>query len=188
MKKINFCTGNKSKLNEANSLVKELGLNGEILFEENKIFFTEIQSLSQKEILLDKMKQAKQNTLPPFIIDETGLYFKKYNEYPGTLTKYIFKALNFEGINKLLKDTDNSAYFKTTILYSIDGENYTFIEGQLEGKVVVEDNKIKDDNFPFSSIFIPDGYNDYLINLYNNHEFLDHRKKALKELIRNNVL
>jgi len=32
-------------------------------------------------------------------------------------------------------------------------------------------------------MFIPDGYNDYLINIYNNNNFLDHRKKALDKLI-----
>lgn len=185
MKKIKFCTGNKSKLDEANNLIDDLKLSNKVIFEEEKICFTEIQSLSQKEILLDKMRQARKHTKEPFIIDETGLYFKRYNEYPGTLTKYIFKALNFEGIEKLIKNEDNSAFFKTTILYSPDGENYTFTEGTLEGKIVIKDNKVKDSNFPFSSIFIPEGYNDYLINLYKNNDFFDHRKKALLNAIKN---
>ena len=102
MLQIDFCTGNKSKLKEANdyinSKVKDVSLYS------NKIDFTEIQSISQQEILLDKMKQAISKTDRPFIIDETGIYFNKYNNYPGTLTKYVVKSLGIEGIKRFTRD------------------------------------------------------------------------------------
>ena len=91
--------------------------------------------------------------------------------------------MGIEGIKRLLSDTDNTAYFKTTILYSEDKKDYKFFEGILQGKIVIDENKIDNVDFPFSSMFIPDGYNDYLINIYNNNNFLDHRKKALDKLI-----
>lgn len=182
MLQIDFCTGNKSKLKEANdyinSKVKEVSLYS------NKIDFIEIQSISQQEILLDKMKQAITKTDRPFIIDETGIYFNKYNNYPGTLTKYVIKSLGIEGIKRLLCDSDNTAYFKTTILYSEDKQDYKFFEGILKGKIVIDENRIDNVDFPFSSIFIPEGYNDYLVNINNDNNFLDHRKKALDKLIK----
>ena len=182
MIQIDFCTGNKSKLKEANdyinSKIKDVSLYS------NKIDFTEIQSNSQQEILLDKMKQAISKTDRPFIIDETGIFFNKYNNYPGTLTKYVIKSLGVEGIKRLLSETDNTAYFKTTILYSENKQDYKFFEGVLKGKIVIDENKIDNLDFPFSSIFIPDGYDDYLININDDVNFLDHRKKALDELIK----
>ena len=86
-------------------------------------------------------------------------------------------------IPDVFKPTDNTAYFKTTILYSEDKQDYKFFEGILQGKIVIDENKIDNVDFPFSSIFIPDGYNDYLININNDISFLDHRKKALDNLI-----
>ena len=181
MKEIEFCTGNESKIKEANNFIKSK--DKEIIIKSNKINFTEIQSLSQKEILLDKMKQAISKTNGPFIIDETGIYFNRYNNYPGTLTKYVIKSLGIDGIKKLVSDTDNTAYFKTTILYSEDRKNYKFFEGTLNGKIVIDDNMITNNDFPFSSIFIPDGYNKYLSNINNDVNFIDHRKQALNRLI-----
>lgn len=182
MKQIEFCTGNKSKLKEANDFIQSK--QKEIIMCSNKIEFTEIQSISQQEILLDKMKQAVSKTTGPFIIDETGIYFNGYNNYPGTLTKYVVKSLGIDGIKKLISDSDNKAYFKTTILYSEDKKEYKFFEGILKGKIVIDENKIDNNDFPFSSIFIPDGYNDYLININDDVNFIDHRKQALDKLIK----
>lgn len=179
---IDFCTGNKSKLKEANEYINSKVK--DVFLYSNKIDFTEIQSISQQEILLDKMKQAISKTNRPFIIDETGIYFNKYNNYPGTLTKYVIKSLGIEGIKRLLSDTDNTAYFKTTILYSENKQKYKFFEGVLQGRIVIDENKIDNNDFPFSSIFIPDGCKDYLININKDITFLDHRKKALNKLIK----
>lgn len=181
MKQIEFCTGNSSKIKEANEFIQSR--NKKIIVQSNKIDFIEIQSISQKEILLDKMKQAISKTNGSFIIDETGIYFDGYNNFPGTLTKYVIKSLGIGGIKKIIAGTNGTAYFKTTILYSEDKKTYKFFEGILKGKIVIDDTKVDNNDFPFSSIFIPDGCNDYLININNDINFIDHRKQALDKLI-----
>ncbi len=181
MKKIEFCTGNNSKLEEANNFIKSRV--NDIRLSSNAIKFFEIQSLSQEEILIDKMKQAIPKVKGPFIIDETGIYFNKYNNFPGTLTKFVVKSLGIEGIRRLILNTDNTAYFKTTILYSIDGLEYKLFEGKLEGKIDIKDDKIDNNDFPFSSIFIPNGYDQYLIDVNEDNNFMNHRKKALDKLL-----
>lgn len=181
MKQIEFCTGNKSKLEEANQFIRSKISDVDLI--QNAIKFSELQSLSQEEILIDKMRQAIPKVKGPFIIDDTGIYFNKYKNFPGTLTKFVIKSLGIEGIKKLISNTDNTAYFKTTILYSTDGLEYKMFDGILEGKIVIKDDKIDNNDFPFSSIFIPTGYDQYLIDINQNNNFIDHRKKALDKLI-----
>lgn len=187
MKRIEFCTENKSKFNEARNFINSINSNRrQICLEFNPIKFSEVQSLSQEEILIYKMKQVVTKTKNPFIIDETGIYFSDFVDFPGTLTKYIIKSIKINGVQKLLQGSNNSAYFKTTILYSPDGIEYKFFEGKITGKIFIDEAKMKNtnnDDFPFSTIFIPEGYNDCLKNIDDN-VFLDHRKKALYQLMK----
>ena len=176
---IYFCSGNQSKVDEAN--LYAIQNHSEISFKMNKISFSEVQSLSQEEILLDKMAQKKDDKLP-FIIDETGIFFEEFNDFPGTLTKFVFKALGYDGIRRLLGQ-NNKAYYKTTILYSADGKNYFLYTGIVHGRIVFDQTEHYNKNFPFSSIFVPDGYDKPMIELEKNKDFMDHRKKAIAKLI-----
>lgn len=176
---IYFCTGNQSKIDEANLFVAQHYPT--ISFKMDKIHFSELQSLSQEEILLHKMAQKKDDKFP-FIIDETGIFFEEFHDFPGTLTKFIFKSLGYEGIKRLLIN-QNSAFYKTTILYSNDGKNYSFHTGIVHGQIRFDKTDLYNKNFPFSSIFIPDGFSKPLTELEENRDFLDHRKLAIKKLI-----
>ncbi len=178
--RIFFCTGNQSKINEANQFASLF--RPEITFEMDKICFSEIQSLSQEEILLHKLSQKKDDKFP-FVIDETGIFFEEFNDFPGTLTKFIFTSLGCEGIKRLLTK-NKRAFYRTTLLYSEDGKNYSFHTGMIYGHIDFNKTEICDKNFPFSSIFIPEGFNKPLIEISSHRKFMDHRKKALKKLFK----
>ena len=99
------------------------------------------------------------------------LQFIKYNERE----KIVCACEDFTDRNHILYEFENLA-----LSTNPDKKIETELDDIMD---VIDENKIDNVDFPFSSMFIPDGYNDYLINIYNNNNFLDHRKKALDKLI-----
>jgi len=83
-----FATGNKHKVKEVSNILAELGL--EIEHANPKI--EEIDSLNPKKIALDKAKQAFEQLKNPVITEDTGIWFKAYKNFPGTLPKRMLNA------------------------------------------------------------------------------------------------
>ena len=64
----------------------------------------EIQSTDQKTIAIDKELKAWKILQKPLSVDESGIFFEKYNKFPGTFSKYVFEGIGFEGRTKLLEN------------------------------------------------------------------------------------
>ena len=107
-KEILFITDNKSKLEEAINIAKDYN----IQIVGKKIEFSELMIPNEEEIIIDKIKYAFKKIKKPFIIDDAGIYFEAYPNFPGVFTKFIIKLLGFDGIFRLLKDKNRKAYFQ----------------------------------------------------------------------------
>ena len=110
MKTVFFITGNSSKFEEAKHILNNLDL------QQKAIKIDEIQG-DQEAVVIDKANKAFNKVKQPVIVDDTGIYFEAFNNFPGTYTKHLFKSLGFEGLKKLLKDSNKDAFFRCLVCY-----------------------------------------------------------------------
>ena len=78
MKELIFITGNKHKLNEAKNVLEPLGFK---VINEN-FDFIEPQDMKQKDIVVYKAKQAFLKMKKTLIVDDSGIYFEAYPDFP----------------------------------------------------------------------------------------------------------
>ncbi len=183
VKEIYFVTGNSGKFKEVKTFIEKNV--PEIKLKQFKADIPEIQSLDQKEIILDKAVKAWEMLKKPLIVDDAAIFFEKYNKFPGTMTKYIYEGLGFEGIGKLI-DNGDKAHFLLQIAYIESPENIQLFEGKSKGIIQKPEKFNGDPSLPYACMFIPNGSNKIYENLRNTAEgepFM-HRIKALKAFIR----
>lgn len=180
MEKIFFITGNAHKLNEAKSILEPLGF--EVIGE--KLELIEPNDMNQEEIVIYKAKQAYEILKKPLIVDDSGIYFKDFNDFPGIYTKKIIKTLGYLGIKSLLQNKSKEAFFKTMLCY-IDKNGHKTYSGISEGKISLDRNEELDKSLPnpFSFLFIPKNFDKTMSELPEGElKKVSHRAKAFMSL------
>lgn len=146
---IYFITGSKDKLLEIKSVLGDV--------EQLEIDLPEIQSLNAREIIEEKLKEARKHHLGEFIVEDTSLYFSALNGLPGPFVKWFLKAIGNEGLYKIVKTFGNSqAEVKTIIGYASAEGEIKFFEGNFTGTIVEPRGN---NGFGWDSIFQPNGTN-----------------------------
>jgi XTP/dITP diphosphohydrolase len=177
--KITVCTGNKNKFQEITDILDRYDIEAEHV----EMDFNENGS-SLEEIVVSKAKQAFQRIGKPLIVDDTGVFFRAYRDFPGHRAKRVFKINGFEGIFRALDGRPRDAYFRCLICY-IDKKEIKVFEGVLEGTIthhVYESPGY--DEFPYVKIFIPSGQEKPLSMLRHEEKSkIDHRGKAIKKFV-----
>ena len=143
-----YVTGNEHKAKHFSEMV---GLD----IENIAVDIDEIQSLSLREIIEHKAKQAYEKVKRPVIVEDTKLTFNALGSLPGPLIKWFLDELNVEGLCKVLDGyNDRSAIAGAAIAY-YDGVNLEIFEKELSGKIA--DKPKGKSGFGWNVIFIPDG-------------------------------
>src|SRR5690554_5977386 len=106
-KKIYYATSNPVKFEEVSKFFKEYP---EIELKQFTKELFEIQSENQKEIALLKAEQAWEMLQQPVIVDDSGIFFHKYHNFPGTFTKFIYQSLGMKNIEKLYEVGDIASF------------------------------------------------------------------------------
>jgi len=177
--KIYYITGNKSKFKEAKEIMKNL----DITLEQKDLSVSETKSLDQEKVILGKAREAFEKMKKPLIIDDVGIYFEEYNKFPGTFTKFLFEAIGFDGIEKLLAGKNRNAHFKILLCYK-DEKSEKIFEGILKGKIIENTKSLANKDWQYDNIFVPENFNVSLseVPLEERAKF-SHRKKAFDKLI-----
>jgi len=143
-----FITGNKDKLEEAQSILP--GIQG---FEAD---LDEIQSLNAQEIIEHKLKQAYEHKEGEFVVEDTSVYIDALNGLPGPLIKWFLKTVGIDGLAKIASCLeDNSATAKVIVGYAKSKDDIHFFEGETKGQIVEPRGE---GGFGWDPIFLPDGY------------------------------
>ncbi len=116
----------------------------------------EIQSMDQDTIALDKARKAWQQLRVPLLIDDAGIYFNRWHNFPGVLTKFVVQGLGMEGIKRLI-DEDDTGYFRLLLVYVDEGGNLHPFEGRCDGRLTSRYRGTAHEGLPFDVCFIPDG-------------------------------
>lgn len=175
-----FATSNLEKLKEAKLALQAYG------FEVIGMDFNFIEPFegTMEDIAKIKLSQIGNEYTEPIFVDDSGIFFKEYNNFPGVITKRIFKLIGYKGIKKLLTDANREAYFRGVVALKWKGEIKIF-SGETTGKIVEE---IPTDlptglQFPFDPIFIPDGSEITMAEMSQEYRLnFSYRRKALDKM------
>lgn len=148
-----YVTTNRKKVSEIQQFITQSGADIELLPEPLEL--TEIQSLDQQAIALDKAQQAFHVFKRPLIIDDAGIFFERYNQFPGTLSKFVMEGMGFEGVKRLFDEGDRARFQLTLVYVNEQGEPFCF-EGTTEGTLVKPAQMADPDYKLFNEYFVPD--------------------------------
>lgn len=97
----------------------------------------------------------------PVLADDAGFYFLAYKNFPGFMSKYVYAALGYEGIAKLVAE-DPRAEMRVYLAYD-DGVIQKLFTGVVRGTIIAPTEPIPaGDGFAYSYFFAPEGYADSL--------------------------
>ncbi|UCG89787.1 MAG: RdgB/HAM1 family non-canonical purine NTP pyrophosphatase [Candidatus Heimdallarchaeota archaeon] len=178
--KIFFATNNIHKYNEVNAIFKQH------TFFQLKFLKTplvEIQSSNLEEIAIFSLKKCSRiikNT--PIFVEDSGLFIKHLNGFPGPYSAYIFKTIGLKGIIALMKEIeDREAYFQSSIALKIENKINIFT-GQVRGQIAQD---ISDTGWGYDPIFIPESDGIHTFGeLGIKKNFISHRFLATLKLIK----
>lgn len=177
-----FVTTNSGKFEEVKKWVDKLDPSVEL--EQAAIDLPEYQSLDVHTVAIGKAYEAWRLIQRPLLIDDGGIYLEKYNQFPGTLSKYVFQGIGFDGFWLLAKD-DPRAYFLSCLVYMDKVNDYHFFEGICKGTIVPLKGAVTHPQLPFTDVFVPENYTQTFGQLRDTEEELKfhHRFKAIKKFL-----
>ena len=179
--KIIFVSSNQDKIKEISLILSKFN----IAVEGEKFEFDEIADARLENIVVNKARHIMDSISQPFIVDDSGIFFNAYPDFPGVFTKHIFKSLGYEGILRLLKNKNRQAYFKAVIAY-VDAERRILLfDGLCRGHI---SDKIKgplSPASPFNRLFIPHSQKKTFAQMgLDEQRKISHRAKALTKFVK----
>lgn len=179
MKNITFITTNGHKVEEISAVLKEYNIQVKQL----KMNYEEDKEATMKEVSKKAAKFLSNKLNKPVIVEDTGLFFNAYNNFPGASPKFVIQGIGFDGIFRLLKGKDKSAYFETAIGYCEPGKMPLIFTGEVFGKITNKIIKPKKKAMPYDHIFIPNGEKRVVVDMsMNEWNSISQRGKAARKL------
>jgi len=176
--KIYFVTCNKAKVKEFKQILEP-----KIKVEQIAIDYPELRSDDPEEIAKLAAKQLADILKKPVVVEDSGLFIKALNDFPGTSSAYIHKRIGLKGILRLMKGVkDRTAQYRSAVGYCKLGKKPISFLGVEKGKIA---NKIRGKyGFGHDPIFIPEGSRKTYGEMKNNEEVKKFRRRAVLKLIK----
>jgi len=181
-KTIYYATTNAGKFQEVKRYLEEHEPSIELKQLDQEI--DEIQTMDQKAVALDKAEKAWSLIEEPVIVDDSAIYFDHYNNFPGTLTKFVYHGIGFEGLLKLAED-DNRATRKIFMVYKDKEKESHVFEGMTQGRIIRPKDFSSHPRLPYDAIFQPEGANKTMAFIKGTKEEAkySYRLKALEKFL-----
>jgi len=144
----------------------------------------EIQSFDQKKIALEKANTAWKMLQKPLIIDDSATYFEHYNNFPGTLTKFVYFGIGYEGLLRLAQP-DNRCTRRLYLVYKDNETDHQMFLGECKGLVVEPKGPELPSKLPYDAIFQPLGATKTMAEIRGTDEEIkySYRLQALKDFL-----
>jgi len=154
MIKIIFATSNPEKLKEAQLSLAPFGYE----VEGREFAFYEPYKGTMEDIAKIKLAQLDNQVDIPVFVDDSGIFFEGYNNFPGVITKRIFNMIGYKGIEKLLTNENRGAHFQGVVVLKWKDELKIF-KGETYGSIIDNFPRNLPNNlkFPYDPIFKPEG-------------------------------
>ena len=151
-KKVTYVTGNWAKIDSARQILEPIGYTVDNI----KIETPEIQTDDVTEVAKYSAKWACQELKTAVLKNDTGLFVKSLNGFPGVYTHYVDDTIGVDGLLKLMDGIEErEAYFKESIAYCEPGQEPVVFEGITKGIIAKEKSGTYGWSWDF--VFIPDG-------------------------------
>jgi XTP/dITP diphosphohydrolase len=173
---INFVTSNLGKVKEFKQILEP-----DIQVNHIKMSYPEIRGEDSEEIARHSAKELAEKLKKNVVVEDSGLFIKGLNGFPGTYSATIHKKIGLEGIIKLMKDVkDKECTYKSAVAYCEPGKEPVSFFGEENGQVA---ESIRG-NFGFGHdpIFIPEGSSKTYGEMNNVEEIKKFRRKAVEKL------
>ena len=177
--KLTFVTSNAGKLREVKKRFEESDI--EIVGE--RIHYPEIQADSLAEVARHGARWLKNRLEAPFMLEDSGLFIRALDGFPGVYSAFVYRTLGNRGILKLMERRSiRDAVFRTVVaLVDANDRIHTF-EGVCSGTITKEITGKQ--GFGFDPIFIPEGEEKTFgeMETEEKNEY-SHRSRAFSELL-----
>lgn len=175
--KIYFITCNKGKVNEFKQILEP-----KVKVEQIAIGYPELRSDDSEEIAKLAAKQLADILKKPVVVEDSGLFIKSLNDFPGTSSAYIHKRIGLDGLLKLMKGIkDRTCFYKSAVGYCEPGKEPISFLGTEKGEIA---QKIRGSyGFGHDPIFIPKGSKKTYGEMRNVEEVKKFRRRAVLKLI-----
>jgi XTP/dITP diphosphohydrolase len=150
--------------------------------EQKDIEIDEIQDLDVEKVARMKAEDAFRILKETLIVEDTALFIKSMNNYPGPMVKHFIHSIGYEGIIEYLRGKDRSAEAVTVFAFCDKKGKIRTFTGKVKG-TITEDFR-KGDYFAWDRIFIPEGYDKTYAELgMEQKNRISQRRKALKGFV-----
>lgn len=173
---ISFVTSNLGKVKEFKQILEP-----QIKVNHIKISYNELRSDDPQEIARNAAEMLAKKLNKAVVVEDSGLFIKALNGFPGTSSAYIHKRIGLEGIIKLMKGVkDRNCTYKSAVAYCKPGKKAISFLGQEKGKI---SESIKGHfGFGHDPIFIPEKSNKTYGEMRNCEEIKKFRRRAVLKL------
>lgn len=173
---INFITSNPGKVKEFKQILEP-----EIKVNHIKLSYPELRSDNPEEIARMSAEMLANKLKKTIVVEDSGLFIKALDDFPGTCSAYIHKRIGLKGIIKLMEGIkDRNCFYKSAVAYCEPNKKPISFLGEEKGKVA---EKIRGNyGFGHDPIFIPEGSNKTYGEMKNCEEIKQFRRKAVLKL------
>ena len=173
---INFITSNINKVKEFKQILEP-----EIKVNHIEMSYPELRSDNPEEIAKHSAQMLANKLKKTIVVEDSGLFIKALNEFPGTCSAYIHKRIGLQGIIKLMERIKNrECTYKSAVAYCEPNKKAISFLGEENGSVA---EQIKGSyGFGHDPIFIPEGNNKTYGEMENCKELKKFRRRAVLKL------
>ena len=173
---ITIVTGNNKKFAE---MKEALGVH-RIEVTRQQVEIDEIQELEPEKVIRAKALAAFEKIGSAVLVDDSGITFESFPKFPGTYSKFAYKALGFQGLYKLIHPGEK-ATFTCSVGFMEKGMHEPQIfwgtyEGTMQEPPATDSGT---EEMPYALIFQPTGESKPMAEMTTQERTQDHRHKAL---------
>jgi len=176
-----LATGNPHKVEEIREALDGTGVS----VEQAAVDIDEIQAPDVADVARRKVldSAADLGADRPVIVDDTGLYVKALNGFPGSQASFFLETCGNKGLLTLMDGKeDRSASFRTCMaIYEPDKDEVTLLTGRCDGRITAEQRG--DAGFGYDPVFQPDGHGTTFAEDPEYKMDVSHRSKVIEKLV-----
>ena len=173
---INFITSNLGKVKEFRQILEP-----QIKVSHIEISYLELRSDSPEEIAEMSAEMLANKLKKTIVVEDSGLFIKALNDFPGTCSAYVHKRIGLKGIVKLMQGVKNrECTYKSAVAYCEPGKKPVSFLGKEKG--CVAQSAKGDFGFGHDPIFIPEGSNKTYGEMRKCIEIKKFRRRAVEKL------
>lgn len=173
---INLVTSNKGKVKEL-----KIYLEPEIKINHIEKEYSELRSDDPEEIARESAKRLADELKKPVVVEDSGLFIKALNDFPGTCSKYTHKRIGLKGLLKLMEnEKDRTAFYRSAIAYCEPKKEPISFLGEEKGTIAKEIRGSY--GFGHDPIFIPENGKNTYGEMENCEKLKRFRRKAAEKL------